>query len=44
MACSCNAVEKYAVTLSSGTVKIVKTQVERDALVAKGATYKVIPR
>lgn len=42
MACACRTIEKYAVTMPNGTKQVVKTQVERDALIARGGTYKKV--
>lgn len=42
MGCACKTVTKYVVTMQNGVKHIVKTKVERDALVARGGTYRVM--
>lgn len=38
--CACRTIEKYTVTMPNGVKQVVKTTVERDALVARGGTYR----
>lgn len=38
--CACRSTTKYTVTMPNGTKQVVRTEVERDALISRGGTYR----